>query len=228
MILQNEFIFSDFKKLVLASAESMLFAQGFNFIKSQICFRKKMKSGKIEVAFDFLNYPDNYEYSFCIILWNNLIQDITKQFHEYSGIKDPVKWTTTYFEGDFVESLKQSEGKFRKAYYNKANSLQQAKDAIQVTLNVINNKALPLAYSTFELKDFQDYYISHISEVIINFDNTELFISFLLSMYLKSEADYWEKSTYLKSQIDIEKSKGNHYEQLYYYLDLMNKFVKKE
>ncbi len=227
MLAGNEFKYAELKKFVLMEADKLLSVEGFKLVKSQLSFKKNIQSGRIEVAFDFLNYyPTNYEYSFGVLIWVNAIQELTREFYEFAGIKESIKWSTGFFEGDFIDSLRNSEYKFRTGYYNEVRSLAEAKNSMNATLDIIKNKAIPLAYSLCELKGFQDYYSSNKHEIVKNFGNNALFISILLAMYLRNETEFLSMSNYLRAELDMEKAKGIIYEELYFYLDRMSEFVK--
>ncbi|WP_290793198.1 hypothetical protein [Flavihumibacter sp. UBA7668] len=227
MLADDEFKYADLKNFALMEADKLLSMEGFKLVKSQLSFKKTIQSGRIEVAFDFLNYyPTNYEYSFGVIIWINALQEITLKFYEFAGIKESIKWSTGFFEGDFIDSLRNSEYKFRTGYYNEVRSLAEARNSMNATLDTLKNKAIPLAYLLCELKGFQEYYSSNKHEIVKNFGNNALFISILLAMCLRNETEFFNMANYLRAELDREKAKGNIYEELYFYLDRMSEFVK--
>lgn len=220
--------FAEFKNAILHKADMIFSKDDFKFSKSKKTFRKSIGKNLVEFSFDFLDYsPDWYEYHFGCSIWIEEIKKIKKEFFEFANIHDEMLWTTVFFEGDFIETLKDKEMKFRSGYYHEVHSLFEIESTWKITNSTLQELAIPLAYSFCTLDFFREYYLLNRQELIGNFANKSLFISILLAAYLKGKDDYYELSNYLENGLDFEKQNGSYYKQNYFFLEKINEFVKR-
>lgn len=210
----------------MKEAGKLFSLEGFKFSITKQAFKKSIGKNLIEFSFDFLDYtPDWYEYHFGFSIWIDEIKKIKKEFYGFANIHDEMLWTTVFFEGDFVEILKDKEMKFRSGFYHEVHSLNELEGALKITFSTLEEQALPLAYSFCSLDFFQKYYLANKPEIIRNFGKKSLFISILLAAYLKGKDEYYELSNYLKSALDFEKRNGSDYKEHYFFLEKVNEFV---
>jgi len=218
--------FSEFKKNILEDANDFFSKEGFKFNKGKQLFKKAIGKNYIEYSFDFLDYfPNWYEYNFGFSISIQEIEKIKKEFNDFNKSDKILLNSVFFFEGDFVEELIGKEYKYRSGHYNKISSTDDIKGSMSRILYIIREKALPLSYKFCDLSSFQEYYLCNKQEVIRNLASETLFISTLIAAYLKNTSEYVELSRFLKSELDIEKSKGSDYKQLYILLDKIDQFI---
>jgi hypothetical protein len=212
------------KEYVFRTAAAQL--QGYKYLKSRGSFKKTIGDNTIEVAFGFLDYsPLDYQYHFCIIIYIGKIEEALKDFYAHSGVDENANWAAAFFEGDFLEEIKDAEYKWRTNYYNKVTSFEDLEQKLKQTLSLLEEKALPFVTSISNLESFASYYFHNPDQIVRNFASTTLFCSSLLGTYLNDRKAYYNLAAYLKEELDRQAEKGNADTLLYSYLEKLNKFV---
>ena len=220
------FKYVDLKKHVMNEAGKKLVSNGYKMIKSQECFTKTNSSGKIDIAFGFLNFhPLDYKFHFSITIWIKTIQDAVKYFYDSMNISEPVKWCTTFWEGDFINTHKELDWKFRVNYYNVVKSPQEADHLLEKSLTILVEKAIPLADSISTFESFRDYYLNNRPEIVKNFASDNLFVSILMAAFITEKSSFYSLSKYLKSKLVEKKKDGVYYSGLFSLLEKLDSFV---
>lgn len=206
----------ELRELFWSEIEPVMRDKGYRGSKSAGSFKRETGKNTIEFYWWFYTYwPNHQDFHFMFRPVITEILAVLPSVYAAVGSNEIVKpWNAYIFEGDFIESLKSSEMKWRHAYQHHVNTEEEALAAFRESAERLVEKALPLADTLSTLTGFQQYYLNNPQEIVRNLGDLVLFESCLVAAYLKSPDCYADVASYLQGALDAEQNTW-HYKALH-------------
>ena len=203
------------------------FEEGFSFIKSEFCFKKKQANSIIGCFFTFYNFPPfKVEYNFTFYFLLNELEADLKKFYSFCGIEYRKGKGIYVSEGDFHPAVCNQEAKYRTAFTHVISDLENDYYILEDTKRVLINEFFP------RIEIFSD--LHKFARLII--DDYHLCFKYggplysALAIKLEDKEEFFLFLGFLRSELKVDSLNPNHVtrkmiENLYSYGDY--EFLKK-
>jgi hypothetical protein len=184
---------------------------GYKFRKSDFTFKKKQGKDTVQFIFIFHDYnPVNYDTSFSFNVFNSSIQEIKRHvvFDEFLGPKD---WTSLLIPlGDFVESEKDKEIKWRSYYNCYLSTRKELFDAAEQMRDLLKKEILPLCETLFTIEGINDLFANRGIQWSVSSLSVNDMAADLISAKLSGKRDYHKVHKEIMAELKPMLSNGYH------------------
>jgi hypothetical protein len=210
----------ELKKMIFDRTNDRLQSYGYRGNKSEMIFTKKDKVKKIIIAWGFSEYyPIDYQFSFGATITYPILHKAVSDFYQAVDSTTPAKWNLSLFEGQFVKELIGATPKEKRSYYHSVASKRYANIFVEESIETLSCKMLPFINEVEDFEHFQKFIIDNPNYLKENFENTEFFVSALLSVKLKDKIEFERLYAIMKNVLLLEKQNGKNYSKHIFYLE---------
>lgn len=198
---------------------------GYKFRKSDFTFKKKKAKDFVQFIFLFHDYnPLNYDTQFSFSVFNAEIQEIKSKI-AFNEFLDPTDWTSFLIPmGDFVESEKAKQVKWRLHFNYYLSTRKELLDAAEQMSNLLKKDILPICESLFAMDGINDLFSSRGIKWSVGSLSINNMTADLISAKLSGKRDYHKVYKEMAEEIKPYLNNGLHpstlpaIEDLYKYL----------